>query len=166
MEVNVCNSVHPKFCMFIPVRPYCHHPEHQIIWSWLIGNWGRASLTNRYSTNNLLWFVACTTCRSENWWILLTFHLHVMGCLVPQQISKCPPLLHLESSLSCCPLDISWSLSSQETFTRSELSVICPQAASSCLCHCWQQPPVPICVLVSRVHCQFPRYSNLNVVLL
>ena len=125
MEVNVCNSVHPKFCMFIPVRPYCHHPEHQIIWSWLIGNWGRASLTNRYSTNNLLWFVACTTCRSENWWILLTFHLHVMGCLVPQQISKCPPLLHLESSLSCCPLDISWSLSSQETFTRSELSVIC-----------------------------------------
>ena len=54
VEVNVCNSVHPKFCTFIPVRPYCHHPEHQIIWSWLIGNWGRASLTNRYSTNNLL----------------------------------------------------------------------------------------------------------------
>ena len=54
VEVNVCNSVHPKFCMFIPLRPYCHHPEHQIIWSWLIGNWGRTSLTNRYSTNNLL----------------------------------------------------------------------------------------------------------------
>ena len=54
VEVNVCNSVHPKFCMFIPVRPDCHHPEHQIIWSWLNGNWGRASLANRYSTNNLL----------------------------------------------------------------------------------------------------------------
>ena len=90
---------------------------------WWFPHLWRSRAFNSFSF--LLWLVVHATCRSENWWILLTLHLHLLCCLVPEKICKGPPLLHLKSSLCCCSLHICWSLSSEETFTWMEPFVIC-----------------------------------------